>query len=33
MAIDATQKGKELPKRLRVPPEVAERIKIEDYLE
>jgi len=33
MAVDATQKGKELPKRLRVPQEVAERIKIEDYLE
>lgn len=32
-AIDATQKGKELPKRLRVPQEVAERIKLEDYLE
>ncbi|MBI2999700.1 MAG: UbiD family decarboxylase, partial [Deltaproteobacteria bacterium] len=33
MAIDATQKGKELPKRLRVPQAVAERIKLEDYIE
>ncbi|MGH7833976.1 MAG: UbiD family decarboxylase [Candidatus Binatia bacterium] len=32
-AIDATAKGKDLPKRLRVPREVAERIKLEDYLE
>lgn len=33
MAIDATQKGKDLPQRLRVPQEVAERIKLEDYVE
>ena len=33
MAIDATAKGKDLPKRLRVPREVAERIKLEDYIE
>ena len=33
MAIDATQKGKDLPQRLRVPQEVAERIKLEDYIE
>jgi 2,5-furandicarboxylate decarboxylase 1 len=32
-AIDATAKGEGLPKRLRVPREVAERIKLEDYLE
>jgi 2,5-furandicarboxylate decarboxylase 1 len=32
-AIDATAKGKDPPKRLRVPREVAERIKLEDYLE
>ena len=25
--------SKELPKRLHVPPEVAERIKLEDYIE
>jgi 2,5-furandicarboxylate decarboxylase 1 len=33
VAIDATQKGKDLPKRLRVPPEVAGRIKLENYIE
>ena len=33
MAIDATEKGKDLPKRLRVPQEVAQRIKLEDYIE
>ncbi len=32
-AIDATQKGEGLPRRLRVPQEVAERIKLEDYIE
>ena len=32
-AIDATQKGKDLPRRLRVPQEVADRIKLEDYIE
>ena len=32
MAIDATAKGKDLPPRLRVPQEVAERIKLEDYI-
>jgi 2,5-furandicarboxylate decarboxylase 1 len=32
MAIDATAKGRELPRRLRVPAEVAQRIKLEDYL-
>jgi 2,5-furandicarboxylate decarboxylase 1 len=31
--IDATAKGTDLPKRLRVPREVAERIRLEDYLE
>jgi 2,5-furandicarboxylate decarboxylase 1 len=31
-AIDATAKGKDLPARLRVPQEVAARIKLEDYL-
>jgi 2,5-furandicarboxylate decarboxylase 1 len=30
---DATAKGTDLPKRLRVPREVAERIKLEDYLD
>ena len=33
MAIDATQKGKDLPKRLQVPQDVSERIKLEDYIE
>jgi 2,5-furandicarboxylate decarboxylase 1 len=32
-AIDATQKGKDLPRRLRLPQEVADRIKLEDYIE
>lgn len=32
MAIDATAKGKDLPPRLRVPQEVAQRIKLEDYI-
>jgi 2,5-furandicarboxylate decarboxylase 1 len=33
MAVDATAKGKDLPQRLRVPQEVADRIKLEDYIE
>jgi 2,5-furandicarboxylate decarboxylase 1 len=32
MVLDATAKGSELPRRLRVPAEVAQRIKLEDYL-
>ncbi len=32
MAIDATAKGTDLPPRLRVPQEVAKRIKLEDYI-
>ncbi|MBI4483051.1 MAG: UbiD family decarboxylase [Acidobacteria bacterium] len=32
MAVDATKKGKDFPERLRVPQEVLDRIKLEDYI-